>query len=145
MSAAAYSPEIEAEIARRVAEALSASTSRNHRNQLDWYLKKLVPAGGSSPFWTMLRAAYDVDPSRFTISNIHTSPRITTPHITIQYLCPVSRGDGSVGTYQMYAHLHGTPRDPHDPTSTKMLVSHATARTTTDSYTEQTVAVFKAA
>lgn len=144
MSAAAtYPADIEAEIARRVAEALGASTSSNDRVQLEWFLKKLVPVGGSSPYWTMLRAAYSADPSRFTISNIHTSARVTTPHITIQYLCPVERSDGTVGTYQMFAHLHGTIGADARGRG-RLFVTHATARTTTDPVAEQTVAVFRA-
>ena len=139
MSTAAYSPDIEAEIARRVAEALGASTSRCDRVQLDWYLLKFLPIGGGSPYWTMLRAAYAADPTRFTISNIHTSAKIPTHHITIQYLCPVPRSDGTVGTYQMYVHLHGTP---HPTIASRLMLTHATARTTVDSVAEQTVALF---
>lgn len=139
MSAAAYSPVIEAEIARRVAEALGASTSRCDRVQLDWYLIQFLPIGGSSPYWTLLRAAYAADPTRFTISNIHTSAKVPTPHITIQYLCPVPRSDGTVGTYQMYAHLHGS-LNPANPG--RLMLTHATARTTVDGIAEQTVAVF---
>lgn len=139
MTAPVYSAAIEDEIARRVAEALGASTSRSDRIQLDWFLGRLQALGGSSPYWTMLRAAYVADPTRFSISNIHTSARITTPHITIQYLCPVHRVDGTVGTYQMYAHLHGTL---HPTISGRLVLTHATARTTIDGSAEQTVAIF---
>lgn len=56
--------------------------------QLHFIFNTLRPRA-SSVAWAMLRAAYNTEPSRFTLGEGHVSDGDPTPHQTIFYNCPV--------------------------------------------------------
>lgn len=106
--------------------------------QLEFIFNQLKPRS-SGVIWTMLRCAWNEEPSRFEIGPPHSSAGDPRLHQTIFYQCPVHRSAsiGGIGTYVVKVHVYFTTSS-----SGKQLYSEVTALTTIKHSNAELIASF---